>query len=336
MGFTNFPNGLTSMGVPLFGGIPQLAVGNVFHLVTAKGSTDPYYVLLKDRVEDGNIFASLTDAHAAMTSNQGDVLIVYPGSHVQADSLTWSKSNTMIVGAGSPNQTYQPSTLTTGGVRLTCTTAAVGQILNITGHYVSMYNIGTQNSASDSGNISDIRIVGRNFYARNCAFRGGTGATQIGTADCGLGVFVDTSVAGAGNGMVLEQCTIGSSGNTIRTVGACCMSFGAGSAAGGFEPRFYDCVFSAYTQTSGCYFINAQYNAGFDRFALFKNCLFLNFANPATPMAEAIRNNNDTAWIVLQNCGGFGFTKWSSTGVNHTYVCMTAVNGSGGISTISA
>lgn len=331
MTLSRFPHGFSAFGVPVFGEGILPTFGNVFYLVKTKASTDPYYSLIYDAIDDDFIFNDITKAYAAMTTNQGDTLICMPGDHLVTASLTWAKSQTRIIGWAGPNQGYQPSTLTAGGVRLTCKTAAVAQILNVTGDYVSIFNVGTQNSASDSGNISDLRISARNFYAYGCSFRGGTGATQIGTADCGLGLFVDTSVAGAGNAMVVENSVIGSSGNTIRTVGACCMSFGAGTAAGGFEPRFIDCQFSAYTQTSGCYFINAQYNAGFDRFALFKRCSFLNFCNPATPMAEAIRCNNDTAWIIIDNCSGFGFTAWASTGVKHTYVSTPVGYATGGI-----
>lgn len=312
----------------MLNGLP-LGPGKVFHMVDT--SSAYYTTLVNMGVPTNDIVTNLVDAKALMTTDRGDNLLIHPGTYVSTASLTWDLNDTRLIGVGSPNQTFQPSTMTGGGVKLKCVSTTVAQILNVTGAYFQMYNIGTQNTYDAAGNISDIRIAGKNFYAKDCAFRGGTGATQIGTADCGLGIFVDTSVAGAGNAMVLERCQLGSSGNTIRTVGACCMSFGAGSAAGGFEPRFYNCQFSAYTQTATCYFINAQYNAGFDRFALFKKCSFLNFCNPATPMTEAICCNNDTAWILLQDCGGFGFTNWSSTGVKHLYVTNPAGYATGGI-----
>ena len=332
MGFTNFPNGLTSLGIPVFGNIPQLMVGNVFWMVAAKQTTDPYYNLIKDRVPNEMIFTNLSDAYSNITDNQGDVLLINPGTYTSTASLTWAKDNCMIIGTGSPNQTYQPSTLgSTGGVKLKCVTAAVEEILKITGEYVSMYNIGTQNTADSAGNISDIRLVARNFYANHCSFRGGTGATQIATADCGVGMYIDVSVANAGNAMVMENCLFGSSGNTIRTVGAGCLVFGGGTAAGGFEPRFYNCEFSMYSSTAACYFISMLANAVFDRFCLFKNCTFMNFGSSATVLSEAIKNNNDTAWVLLQNCGGLGFATWSSTGVKHTYICNPAGSATGGI-----
>lgn len=312
-------------------GLPY-GVGEIFHLVPAASATSQYRTQLQSMgVKSGKMFTTLAAAKAAMVTDRGDTLLVYPGDYVSTASLTWDLDHTNIIGVGSPNQTFQPSTLTAGGVRLKCATAAVAQILNVTGNYFSMYNIGTQNTADNAGNISDIRISARNFLARGCSFRGGTGATQIATADCGVGIFVDTSIAGAGNAMVVENCTIGSSGNTIRTVGAGCLVFGAGTAAGGFEPRFKDCNFSMYSSTAGCYFINAQYNAGFDRFCIFERCMFTNFGSSATILSEAIRNNNDTAWILIKDCGGLGFATWSSTGVKHTYVCNPAGLATGGI-----
>jgi hypothetical protein len=310
-----------------------LGAGEVFCL--APEST-VYYTRLKNMgVPSNKLFTTLAEAEDAMVSNSGDNLLIFPGTHLQTASLTWDKNDTTIIGVGSINQRFQPSAMTGGGVRLKIATA-VAQILDITGSYVSMYNIGTQNTADSATSVSDIRIKGRNFYAKHCAFRGGTGATQIGTADCGVGVYVDSTVAGAGNGLVFERCLFGSSGNTIRTVGACCASFVGGTTAAGFEPLFLDCEFSGWTVTAGVGFINVNSDACTDRFLTFRRCSFLNFGNPATPMTNAILWNNQTGWCIIDKCVGFGFTKWYTGTDNHLYVSDPAANGSGGITTISA
>jgi hypothetical protein len=319
----------------MLNGLP-LGPGKTFFMVD---STSNYYTRLQNMgVASDNIVSSLSEGKALMTSDQGDNLLIFPGTYLSSASLTWDINDSKLIGVASPNQTYQPSTMTGGGVKLKCVTTTVAQILNVTGKYVQMHNIGTQNTYDAAGNISDIRLStgSVNFYAKNCAFRGGTGATQVGTADCGVGLYVDTSVAGAGNGMIFENCLFGSSGNTIRTVGASCVTFGGGTAAGGFEPRFIDCQFANYSNTSGVYFINAASNAVFDRFLAFKRCSFYNFCNPATPLAEAIHCNNDTAWIIIDACSGFGFTKWASTGVIHTYVSAPLGYTTGGIAIASA
>ncbi len=202
-----------------------LGAGDVFCL--APEST-VYYTRLKNMgVPSNKLFITLDEAEDAMVSDSGDNLLIFPGTHTVTAAVTWDKHNTTIIGVGSPNQAYQPTTMTGGGIKLKCTTSAVGQILDIAGNYTSMYNIGTQNTADSAGNVCDVRVRARNFYARDCAFRGGTGATQIGTANCGLGLFVDESVGpntDAGNAMWIDRCVIGSSGNTIRTVGAGCFA----------------------------------------------------------------------------------------------------------------
>lgn len=330
----NFSQGLVDYLRLQIGNYP-LGPGEVFCLAE---DASVYQTRLKNMgVPTNKLFTTLAEAEDAMVGDSGDNLLIFPGTHLVTASTTWDKNNTNIIGVGSPNQRFQPTTMTGGGIKLKCVTTTIAEILRISGNYVSMYNIGTQNTFDAAGNVSDIRLYGgRNFYAKDCAFRGGTGATQIGTADCGVGVYVDTTVAGSGNGLVFERCLFGSSGNTIRTVGACCMSFVGGTTAGGFEPKFIDCEFSGYTATAGVGFINCNSDAVTDRFLTFRRCSFLNFGNPATPMTNAILWNNQTGWCIIDKCVGFGFTKWYTGTDNHLYVSDPAANGSGGITTISA
>lgn len=345
MGYTNFPNGLTSFGVPVFGNIPQLAVGEVFHLVAAKESSDLYYEKIRQSIPDEKIFSTLASAYTNMTSNQGDVLIIYPGTHTVTAGVTWEKHHTTLIGAGSPNQAYQPTTMTGGGVKLKCTTVNVTAILDITGNYVSMYNIGTQNTADDADNVCDVRVRARNFYAQDCSFRGGTGATQIGTANSGLGLFVDLSVGpntDAGNAMWINRCSIGSSGNTIRTVGAGCFAVYNPSPytyGGGFGMQFTDCRFSMYSATAGVYACNVDGIYAFDREMYFNNCLFFNFCTPTTNCNYVFNftsTSSSTAWVVLDKCAAFGFDYWALA-ASHLYVNNGAANiGPGGISAVVA
>jgi len=335
MGYTNFPNGVTSFGLPVLG---QAGCGEIFHLVTNK-TTDTYYGLLSDRkVSEDTIFTTLATAYAAMTTNQNDTLYVYPGDHVQTASLTWAKDATNIIGVGSINQRFQPSTLTTGGVRISCTTAAVDSIIDFTGNYVSLYNIGTFNSAASTSNKCDIKISGKNFFADYCSFRGGNSSTQTANATAGIPIWVASSVAGGGNAMWIRNSVIGSAGNADRTKGPGCIYFEGGAAAG-FNPVIENCLLStrASASTNQCCLVLLEANYSVDRELLFKGCNFYNFVeNLASLVDYAIQDECATTHMITidSRCTATGIDYWSNA-PTYCFVCAPASDGHGGIGTAS-
>jgi hypothetical protein len=301
---------------------------NQFHLVKNK-ATDLYYKKLMSLGVDSNrIFTTLASAYGALTANQGDKLFVYPGDHVQTASLAWAKSDTSIIGKGAYSQRYQPATLTAGGVRLSCVTTGISEILNITGHYVTLENFGTYNSYNAAGNYGDVRISGRNINLKWLGLRGGNGAAQLAAIGSGVPLIVDTSVAGAGNGLLVEDCVIGSSGNNARTYGPGCVEF-IGGAAAGFGMHFKRTTFStrieaASANTVGLIYLAANYAV--DRELFFSDCLFYNFViNLGTGPTYVFRDScGTTHQIVLKNCAmNKGFTSWTDAATylsNHTPV----------------
>jgi hypothetical protein len=103
MGLTNFPNGITSFGVPIIGGGLGIAAtqGNVWHVKPYSGN-------------DGNIgttpdqaFKTLAQALASATANQNDMVLMYQESNTaatttdyQATALDWNKSGVHLIGVG--------------------------------------------------------------------------------------------------------------------------------------------------------------------------------------------------------------------------------------------
>jgi hypothetical protein len=317
-------------------------VGEIFYLVDDTASSDLYYALLKKRgIRDSKIFSTLLAAEDQMASDQNDTLLVYPGDHAQTASLTWDKDATNIVGVGSPNQFFQPSTLTNGGVRLTCTTAAVTQLLDITGNYVSLYNFGTFNNGAATTNDSDIKVSGRNFYAEDMAFRGGNTTEQVTDAKAGIPVIIASDIAGAGNAAKFRRCMLGSAGNTARTKGAGCLHLNGGAAAG-FAIEFENCRFTQKTETASgddVSMINIAAQYGVDRYLLLKDCLVYNFWTNSPPSANvltAVINDEATTTHtnIIMNSFAYGFTYWTNVAA-YTYCSSPAGDGHGGIGVLS-
>lgn len=296
-------------------GQAPLGAGDVFFL--ADSATKYYTKLMNMGVPSDKLFTTLSGAKAAMQTANGDNLLIFPGSFVSTASLTWDLDDTNIIGMGGRNQAYQPGVLTTGGVRLTNTTANVTQILNVTGHYVSMFNIGTFNNAG-TANLSDVRITGKNFYGYGCSFRGGNTATgQLDTDGAGLALIFDTTGNGGANAALLERCVIGSSGNGVRSKGPGCVKFLGPGANAGFGIHFLTCTFSARVEIAtadNVGLIDISGNGAVDRELLFDNCNFYNFVQGlGTGPTYVIRDSCATTHLVVIHNSSYnrGFTSWS-------------------------
>lgn len=333
MAFTNIQIGAWNV----FGGKP-LTFGKQFFLVTAKTAADVYYAqLIAAGVEDGDIYATLATAYAAMLTGRGDVLYVMPGNHTQTASLTWSKADTAIVGVMPHRATYHAA----GQPRIVCTTAAVASILNINAANVSMFNIGTYNAAANAGNLYDIIITKNNFYAEGCHFRGGN-ATEQTTASSTAPAGVPLTLAADGsaaNGGYFKDCTIGSSGNATRTKGPGCLFVPAGS--GGFGLTFENCTFSMASKAATGNNLSMIYivgNYSIPRELLFKNCFFYNYAPTVLENLDIVVQDDCTTdhSIIYMNCGFLGVDAvgsntnfiWNASGPTQVAKGGVAVKGS--------
>ena len=122
MGLTNFPNGITSFGIPVLGSAGgHVTTGNVFFVSsTASGSSD------------GNTGDSPTDALATLdaaigktTANQGDTIYVMP-NHAEtvtgASGITFDVAGVTVIGLGEYKQ--RPRFLMDGATTVTAVISA--------------------------------------------------------------------------------------------------------------------------------------------------------------------------------------------------------------------
>jgi hypothetical protein len=311
-------------------------IGDVHYLVE---DASAYHLwLIENKIDTAHIHTTLAAGEDALTTDRNDVLLVFPGDHAVTSSITWDKDATFLVGVGSVNQRFQPSTLTNGGTRIKCVTTGVDNILNVTGHYFSMYNLGTFNSFDIATNVCDIKIAGRNFFAQDCSFRGGTGATQVANVASGVPLYFNTAVAGAGNAALFRNCVIGSSGNTDRSKGPGCAYF-LGGAAAGFSVTFENCEFHSRISTANANqscLILLEGNYAVDRGLLFKNSFFYNFVeNLASKLDYCIQDECGTTHMnIFMGCACAGIDAWSNT-TTYTYVASGPVqHAEGGIAVV--
>ena len=99
MSITNFPNGLSSFGVPLFGLGGMIPIpGNVYYLDNDRGLDS------NNGLDPTRPKQTLSNVQSVMTANQNDVAILIghssagTGAFRESSDLLWTKNLTHIVG----------------------------------------------------------------------------------------------------------------------------------------------------------------------------------------------------------------------------------------------
>jgi len=107
MPFTNFPNGVTSFGIPLLGGnpvsVPIGAQGTAWFVDATNGNNG------NSGTDPGNAFKTITKAHAVATA--GDTIFIQPGSYTE--NLVITKNyitlhGAQLAGYGRPDVVPEP------------------------------------------------------------------------------------------------------------------------------------------------------------------------------------------------------------------------------------
>jgi hypothetical protein len=196
MSYTNFPNGLTSMGIPVTGPgssslIPSLVTSEVFFVNSTSGS-------------DGNSGTSIqrpfeTVAKALTVAPAGSVIYLAPGEY--DESVVVSTANLTIVGMGGRGAAYiAPS-------------AAGAEAMQVTADDVTLINVGVDGDDTASYGLN-VNAASR-FRAYGCKFElgGGTGPAVLldGTADGQVGdaIIADCEFAWAGIGLQADDSGYG-------------------------------------------------------------------------------------------------------------------------------
>lgn len=201
MGLTAFPNGISSFGIPVLGGGPQIpaSTGSYFFVDSNTGSngnpgTDPSRPL-----------ATIDYAVGLCTANKGDVIVVMPGhseSIASATSLVLDVAGINIVGLGR------------GSLRPTLTFDATASRIPISA--ANVYVSGLIFMASIASIVSGVTITGNDVTLENCEFNldaTGIEFLQMLDIDAADGVtirgckFIAENIAGCNTGIRVDATT---------------------------------------------------------------------------------------------------------------------------------
>ncbi len=306
MVYTNFPNGLTSFGIPVVPGVPLPFTGDYYFVDPVNGS-------------DGNTggaedpLRTLSRAHTLCTAGQNDVVILIgngatSGSARESATLVWSKDATHLIGVSAPTAVAQRSRIAaTSGVNFTplvSVTAAGCMFLNISAFHG--YDAATaQVCWNDSGE--------RNYYGNVC-FQG-MGHATAGAQAGGRSLVI----SGSGKGEhTFDGCTIGLD-TVARTTTNASLEFSGGT------PRnlFRNCIFPAYATNAGALFVTVAAAAAIDRWEEFDQCTFINSVKSGSGTAMTGAFNvaaSAGGLLLLKRCTIVGATDIEASASNEIFI----------------
>ena len=327
MTYTNFPNGLTSFGIPVFGGSLPPFTGNYFFCDYLNG-------------DDGNTgtpdrpLKTLATAYGKTVSGNNDVVfIVGDGATDKTQrmtaTLTWANNATHLIGLTAPSMFASRARIS----NLTTATAEINPMMTVSGsgcifaNFSFFQGVGQASTAEQLVNITGAR----NTFSR--VHFGGMGATaSSGGAAAATSYCIQFGAGGSEN--YFDECVIGL--DTIaRTAANASITIPASAKV--TRNVFNRCIFPGLFSGSGtsAFFIDASAAAAVDRDTIFRDCYFYSAINSGGSALSAAANapvGNGT--LVFDRCTSVGVTAWSGAS-SYVYVTTptSTASAAGGIGT---
>jgi hypothetical protein len=311
MALTNFPNGITSFGVPVLGNIGGLPLTGTYFFVNPATGSDAYDGLSPDQA-----FSSLTAAYNAATAGNNDVIVLIgdgstAGTARLTSTLTWAKNATHLIGVTAPTMISQRARISHS------TTATTNfKLMNITASGCIFANFSLFQGigqASTDEQLAD--ISGDRNYFGNVQF-GGMGAANGAARAGSYCVYLND-----GDENTFDGCTFGL--DTInRSAANASVKFGGQSQRNIFQ----NCLFPMYATATSPWFIDANSVGSIDRFQLFKGCSFVN-TGTSTLAGVVSFNASQGGKIVLDNCTVVGAAVWTASATATVVVSGPVPNG---------
>ena len=324
MGLTNFPNGISSFGVPVLGGIGGLPfTGNWWFVDPLTGldgnsglsTTQPlqslYQALNKATAGNNDVIVLIGNGGTTGTARLSTAAAAAINSAATAGTLVWNKAATHLVGITAPTQVAQRARIAPPTGVYTQATFGSGNFVTVSAQGCLFANVSLFHGFSTGGTnqICWTDTGGRNAYV-NMDF-GGMGdaasAVDVGSRSFKLG--------GAGVGETsFKDCNFGldTVARGTSTVVNASFEFTGGT------PRniFKGCSFIMDAATAFPVHLLGTGAACVDREQWFQDCAFLNsIKSGATGINEvgSFTSASPGGYVLLQRCTTVGATKWGDT-----------------------
>jgi hypothetical protein len=318
---TNFPNGISSFGVPVLGGIGGLPFTGTYWFVDPVNGLDG-----NQGTSPSQALQSLYRAVSLAASGNNDVIVLIGNglstgtarlslaaaqavnSAATSGVLNWNKNALHLIGIGAPTQIAQRARIAPPTGTYTVTTFGSANLVVVTGSGCLFSNVSLFHGFSTGGAA---QICWTDQGQRNAYWNMDFG----GMGDSG-------SAADAGS----RSFKLGSAGNGETTFNGCnfgrdTVTRGAANASlelAGGTPRniFKNCSFLVDASAATPLHILGTGAACIDRQQLFQDCTFMNsIKSGATGLTEvgSFTSASPGGYVVLKSCTSVGATKWGDT-----------------------
>lgn len=305
MGLTNYPNGISSFGVPVIGsgGILPPTSGTYFFVDYTLGSDG-------NKGTDVSRPLKTVDAAYDLTTSGNDDVIVLMGSatHVLSEMLDVSKSRVHFVGMdGTNGRLYGQN----AKVSLTATTGATNVFtMKNTGVRNSFTNIKWMNSSTVTEGLYCVGEGGEYALYQNCEFYKDTDLNETTAAELVLN----------GDSAQFFNCTFGSLANLlVGDIIRPCVELTkeiVGSGKVTRDTTMVNCSFWRQLAGTAGVFIRAAASGDVERLLLLESPTFVAANLGSTPAVCISSATLTDGWIAVNNPAGFNVTKIATaTGV---------------------
>jgi len=306
---TNFPNGVSSYGVPMTGNIPFLmgaaGVGKIFFVDPTNGSDG------NDGLSPEKALSTVARAYALVTTNNNDVIVLAGNaSHSLTSMLTVAKNRVHFIGTdGGGRQTGHGARLVMGVTTVATDVAAV----KVTGVRCSFTNIKIESSNTKDESLYALIDAGEYTKYQNCSFLKLTDLDQATAAD----------VVAEGDSTTWINCEFGAA--TVMTSAArpTVLVDKIVGTTGMLDNNFFNCNFVSWTSADKALFKVAAAGDG-QRYAMFRGCSFINWEIQASGivLTDAISSpaSSELYLILDANCVAVGCTNFASTNNTGVYI----------------
>lgn len=256
MTLTKFPNGVSSFGIPLNGGVPFGEDSKVFYV-------DPVNGLDGNNGKDPkNAFKTLLVAHGKCTAGNNDVVFLLSngatsGTARQSVALTWSKNATHLIGVCPGGVNPRARIAATSGVEFT-------PLMTVSADGCIFANLSLYHGYDDASAQICLAVTGQRNVFAGCRISG-MGHATAGDQAGGRSL----TLTGDGENYFVD-CYIG-----LDTIARSTTNAEIEFLSAAVRNKFERCLIESYADNAGHLFAKAGLG-GLDRYTIFKDCEFIN------------------------------------------------------------
>lgn len=308
---TNFPNGVSSFGIPVLGGAGIPFTGNYFFVKPHSGSD------AQNGSTPETAFKTLAFALAQCTAGNNDVVYLVAESNTAANTtdyqsanLDWNKDATHLIGINNGSFLGQRSRIAP-----LSTVTAFANLFTLSANNCFVANIELYQGAmatNPTAASTCMTVSGQRNRIVNCQISG-IGDTTLDDAG-------SNSLTLSGSENLFQHCYIGLD-TVLRATSVTEVILSGTPARNVFE----NCQFETYT--SGSTFKMITVPTGADRFVKFLNCEIHAVQNITSAVAPtgAIGITTMNGSVLMQGCYLYGFAQYVTA--DNAYVQMLSFNG---------